>query len=71
MYGALSLAIFLGSVGERKAKNNAVLREESMSGIVDKLHAIISLESTNRDSELCASVGEKVLKNTGIIRFVK
>jgi hypothetical protein len=70
MYGALDLAILLGSVGARKAKNKAELREESVNRIVEKLCAIISLKSANKDSKLCARVGEKVLKNTGNIRFM-
>jgi hypothetical protein len=37
MYGALDLAILLGSVGARKAKNKAELREESVNRIVEEL----------------------------------
>jgi hypothetical protein len=69
-YGTLGLAVLLGNVGARKSKNSAMLGEESVNRIVKKLHAIISLKSTNRDNKLCARIGEKVLKNTGSIRFI-
>jgi hypothetical protein len=69
-YGALGLAVLLGSVGARKVKNSVVLGKESVNGIVEKLPAIIGLKSSNRDIKLCARVGEKVLKNTGSIRFM-
>jgi hypothetical protein len=69
-YGVLGLAILLGSFGERKAKNGAVLGDESVNKFFEKLRAIISLKSMNRDNKLCAHVGEKVLNNAGSIRFM-
>jgi hypothetical protein len=65
-YGVLGLAILLGRFGERKAK----LGDESVNKFFEKLRAIISLKSMNRDNKLCARVGEKVLKNAGSIRFM-
>jgi hypothetical protein len=61
-YGTLGLAVLLGIVGARKAKNSAMLGEESVNRIVEKLHVIISLKSTKRDSKLCARVGKKFSK---------
>jgi hypothetical protein len=70
MYGALGLAVLVGSIGARKAKNNTLLGEESVNRIVEKLRAIISLKSMNRESKLSARVGEKILKNTGSTIFM-
>ena len=67
---ALDLAILLRHVGTRKTKQGATRVEKCVNRGVDKLGAIVRLERANSGAELSTSIGEKIHKGDGCIRFV-
>jgi len=60
----------LGSVGAREPKRGAQAAEELMNGDRIELLAIVSLESENGETELCANIGEESMQNGENLRLL-
>jgi hypothetical protein len=59
-YSTLSFAVLRRGVGAGHAKVNTMACEKLDERRVDKLRAIVRLESNYRELELCACIGNKV-----------
>jgi len=52
------------SVGARKAKQNAMTRQEARHGVINELSAIVSLKATGNKTKLSLNISNKINKMT-------